>query len=114
MTDISPEFLERLEEPDGDLCVLLNRVPYDRQRVIEIALAEARSTADRLDAALRGMLWEAKVKDYLTGEATDDPARANTAHVFKWRLRAMELYNAWYAEAFPDPKPRKRAATTAR
>lgn len=97
-------YLERQDGPDGQFCELLTRVPYDRQRVIEVALAGSRSTLDRMDAALRAMLWTCSVKDALTGEVTDDIVKAGAEVVQPWRIRAMELYNDWYKAAMPGPK----------
>ena len=100
-----PEYLERQEGPDGQHCDLLTRVPYDRQRMIEMAFARARSDVDRLDACFRGLLWgDAVVKDALTGEQTADYDRAPAEVIQPWRIRAGELYNTWFAVAFPGPK----------
>lgn len=118
--DTHPEYLEHQEGPDGQHCDLLNRVPYDNQRKVEAAFAWARSPNDRLDAALRGMLWtpadvdeyhvgcKPRVKHMLTGEITDDLGAAGTDVVQPWRVRASELYNAWSEIAFPGPKGSSR------
>ena len=104
-----PEYVEHQEGPDGQWCDLLIRIPYENQRVIEIGMSHARSNNDRLDAIFQGMLKGCEVKDYLTGEPSDDPMKAATEVIQPWRERAMELYNAWSAVAFPGPKgsPRK-------
>ncbi len=101
---MTEEWLERQEGPDGQYADLLTRVPYDRQRAIEISLGRFQSELDQQDAALRGLLWEASVKDTLTGETTDDIGRAGAEVIQPWRIRAMELYNAWYKAAMPGPK----------
>lgn len=108
--DEPTEFLETLEGPDGQKCRLLTRVPYDRQRIIERLMASARSNADRSDAALQGLLWDCTVTDYLTGKETQDIGAASAAVIEPWRIRAVDLYNAWYAEAMPGPKGSTRTA----
>jgi hypothetical protein len=104
-------YTERQEGPDGQHCDLLTRVPYDRQRMIETAMSRARTVRDQQDAALRGLLWEASVKDTLTGEMTSDVDRAGAEVIQPWRERAVELYNEWYAVAFPGPKGFSRTAS---
>lgn len=104
------DYLEKQDGPDGQTCELLTRIPYDRHRMIEKAFFEAKSEVDAQDALLRGMLWSASVKDTLTGETTDDIGRAATEVIDPWRQRAVELYNAWYAVAFPGPKGSSRTA----
>lgn len=108
---MSEEWLERQEGPDGQWCDLLNRVPYDRQRIIEIELSKARSVRDMDDAALRGMLWACSVKNTLTGEQSEDISVASAAVVEPWRKRAQELYNDWYKTAFPGPKGSSRTGS---
>jgi hypothetical protein len=108
---MNESYLERQEGPDGQWCDLLNRVPYDRQRMIETGLVNARSSRDQMDAALRGMFWRCSVRDALTGEITDDLNRAGAEVVQPWRMRAMELYNDWYRDAFPGPKGSSRTAS---
>lgn len=108
---MSEEWLERQEGPEGQWCDLLKRVPYDRQRMIEVGMRGGRSGADTMDAVLTGMLWECKVKDALTGEMTTDIQRAGAEIVQPWRTRAVELYNAWYAEAMPGPKGSPRTGS---
>lgn len=106
-----PEYVEHQEGPDGQYCDLLTRVPYPRQRVIEIAMSQARTTVDAMDAAFQGMLWSCSVKDALTGEMTDDVDQAGAEVVQPWRVRAMELYNAWFKEAMPGPKGTSRTGS---
>jgi len=108
------DYTERQEGPDGQYCYLLTRVPYDVQRMIEAGMAVARTNNDRLDACFRGLLWgERNVKDTLTGEMTDDVDRAAAEVIQPWRVRAAELYNDWWKQAFPGPKgsPRKGSPT---
>lgn len=101
---MTEEWLERQEGPEGQWCDLLKRVPYDRQRMIEVGLRDGRNALDAQDAALRGMLWACSVRDTLTGAMVDDIERAGAEVVQPWRLRAMELYNDWYKVAMPGPK----------
>lgn len=105
---MTEEWLERQDGPDGQFCLLLNRVPYDRQRMIEVGTAGARTVRDNQDACLRGMLWEASVKDALTGELTDAIDRAGAEVIQPWRERAVVLYNEWYRKAYPGPKGSSR------
>jgi hypothetical protein len=105
------EYLERQEGPDGNTCELLTRVPYDRQRMIEQGLARARDNRDQMDACLRGLLWSCDVVDVLTGEKTQDIDRAGAEIVQPWRKRAVDIYNGWYAEAFPGPKGSSRTGS---
>lgn len=113
-----PEYLERQEGPDGQHCDLLNRVPYDRQRMIETAMIDAKTARDMADAAFRGLLWTehepAKVKDALTGEWSEDVDRAGAEVIEPWRNRAVELYNRWHKDAFPGPKGSPRTADRTR
>lgn len=111
---MTEEWLERQEGPDGQWCDLLKRVPYDRQRIIEVALTTARSVRDMDDAALRGMLWRCSVKDTLTGEVSQDIGDAGAEVVEPWRKRAQELYNAWFKTAFPGPKGSSRTGSQTR
>jgi len=110
--DQYPDYLERQEGPDGQYCDLLTRIPYDRQRTLELWLSRARSKNDQMDAALHALLWTdyapAKGKHVLTGEWTDDVGMAGAEIVEKWRERAMELYNDWFAAAMPGPKESTR------
>ncbi len=100
---MTEEWLERQEGPNGQYCDLLTRLPYERQRMIE-ALPPTTRPADIKDACLRALLWEAQVTDTLTGQMTGNIDRAAAQVIAPWRERAVELYNAWYAEAFPGPK----------
>lgn len=109
-----PEYVEHQEGPDGQYCDLLTRVPYDRQRMIEIALRDGQTNGDAMDAILRGMMWECSVKNDLTGEMSDRVEWAGSAVVQPWRLRAVELYNAWYKVAFPGPKGLPRTGSPTR
>lgn len=111
-----PAYLEHQEGPDGQHLDLLNRVLYDRQRVIEIGLRNARNTLDEYDAALRGMAWTAAdvseykvgcvpaVRHLLTDDMTEDLGKASAAVIQPWRVRASELYNEWYQATIPGPK----------
>lgn len=68
-------------------------------------MARARTTNDQADACFRGLLWSIKARDILTGEMTDDPDADIAAEVIQpWRMRAVDIYNEWYAAAFPGPK----------
>ena len=102
------DYTERQEGPDGQYCDLLTRVPYANQRMIEIGLSYARTNADRMDAALRGLLVGCSVLHELTRERSDDLNDAAAEVVVPWRVRAMDLYNAWYKQAFPGPKETSR------
>lgn len=99
-----PEYVEHQDGPEGQFCDLLTRLPYDRQRMIEIALASAKTQRDMEDAALRGLLWSASVKHSLTGEMTDEFSVGAAEVIDPWRKRAVVLYNAWYEQAMPGPK----------
>lgn len=111
-----PEYLEHQEGPDGQCCDLLTRVPYERQRALEINLRNGRNAQDQDDAALRAFLWRAadvdeyhvgckpNVKHDLTGDFTDDLGKASLAVIQPWRERASELYNAWFEAAMPSQK----------
>jgi hypothetical protein len=112
--EMTEEWLERQEGPDGQFCELLTRVPYDRQRMIERGIFDARSEADGQDAVLRGLLWTMSVRDTLTGEMTDDIGKAAANVIEPWRERAVELYNAWYETAMPGPKGSSRTASRTR
>jgi hypothetical protein len=108
------DYIERQDGPDGQFCELLTRIPYDRHRMIEKALFDARSELDARDAALRGLLWSVSVKDALTGAETADIDKAGAEVIEPWRKRAVELYNAWYESAFPGPKGSSRTASRTR
>ncbi len=101
---MSEEWLERQEGPDGQYCDLLNRLPYDRERMVEQGMFKAESQLDGQDAVLRALAWSVSVKDALTGKTTNDLDRAAAEVIDPWRKRAVELYNAWYLVAFPGPK----------
>ena len=108
------DYTETLEGSDGQTCELLTRVPYDRQRMIERGMFEAKSELDAQDIVFHGLLWTAKVNDALTGEPTEDVDKAGAEVIDPWRQRAVELYNAWYAVAFPGPKGSSRTASRTR
>ena len=97
-------YTERQEGPDGQYCVLLTRVPYDRWLLIEAESHRDRNPATFTDVIFRALLEEASVKNYLTGEDDFDVARADPALVTKWRERAFELYFEWKKAAMPGPK----------
>lgn len=112
---MSEEWLERQEGPDGQWCDLLTRIPYGVERRVEIGLSFARSQRDQMDAVLRALIAEDRdekprcsVKDALTGEVCDDINRAAAEVIQPWRVRAMELYNAWFKAAMPGPKGSSR------
>jgi len=79
--------------------------------MIEIGLREATTTADAMDAALRALLAECSVRDADTGEMVHDIEKAGAEVVQPWRVRAMELYNAWHKDAFPGPKGSPRTGS---
>ena len=97
-------YLEKLEEPDGQFIVLLNRLPYDIAHMIEAGFERERDPGRRADIVLRAALWECEVKHYLTGKDSVYIGDADPALVGKWRDRAVELYLAWKKEAMPGPK----------
>lgn len=111
---MSEEWLERQEGPDGQWCDLLKRVPYDRQRLIEMAMDRSRSVRDQQDSALRGMLWACQVRDVLTGDTTDDIDKASGEVVVPWRERAIVLANEWWKAAMPGPKGSSGTASRTR
>lgn len=105
-------YTERLEGPDGQYIVLLTRLPYERAFQVEQWAVKPGSTlADFAHGCLHAMLWEAKVKDYLTDEdAGDDVDRGAPEVIGPWRERAVELYIEWKNAAFPAPKGSRRKA----
>lgn len=106
-----PTYVERQEGPDGQYCLLLNRVPYDVALAIDMVIDVERSTSRRADAILRNLTWECRVKDYLTGEMTADVGQADPYMVLEWRNRAVELWNEWRKAAKPGPKGSSRTAS---
>jgi hypothetical protein len=108
------DYLEKQEGPDGQTCELLTRLPYDRSRMIERGMFDAKSELDAKDAVLRGMIWTCSVVDTLTGETTDDIDKAAAEVIDPWRDRAVELYNAWYKVSHPGPKGSSKTASRTR
>ncbi len=105
---MTEEWLERQEGPDGQYCELLTRIPYDRYRIMENGFWGVENTKAQNDVVFRAMIWEASVKDTLTGEMTDDVGKADAMLIDRWRDRAVQLYNKWNAAAMPGPKGSSR------
>ena len=107
-------YLERLQLPDGQWASLLTRLPADRARVVRSAAQQFMRTKDQptwIDAVCQAVLWEAHLKDYLTGEWTDDYGAADPRVVDQIQARAFILYSVWAREAFPKGKAAAEPAT---
>lgn len=120
MAEISPEYLERLEGPNGQTGTLLKRLPYDRAHTIEATVELEPTLARKKDIILREMLWEYQVDDYLTGARGANIDDADPALIAEWREKAVELYVEWKKQAFPTAKKgssrtdRRRTPTTSK
>ena len=109
------EYTERLEGPDGQFCVLLTRLPYERALLVERESIRESNLSVFANACLRAHLWEASVTDYLTGEdAGDDFMRGAPEVITPWRERAVQLYVEWRKIAFPGPKGSPRTGRRTR
>ena len=106
-------YTERLELPDGQWAVLLTRLPADRYQMVRVAAAREQDARKRplkqgdpiFVAAVRdAFLWECSVKDYLTGEITNDIDRADPSISDQIEIKSMVLWIAWRSAAEPGPK----------
>lgn len=106
-------YTERMELPDGQWAVLLTRLPTDRYQMVRVAAAREQDTRKRalktadpvFVAAVRdAFLWECQVKNYLTGEWTDQITAADPKVSDAVEIKALELWIAWRTDALPGPK----------
>ena len=110
------DWLEDLTLPDGQYAKLLKRLPNERAMAINTAVARERAVRDGglipvwdpvfADAVAKAVLWEARLKDYLTGNWVDanEYGKADPRVSEKIQVRAIELYVEWYREAYAGPK----------
>lgn len=98
---------ERLELPDGQVAVLLTRLPWERALLVRKEVAREQNDPAFLDAVCRAHLWTGtKLRDYLTDEWLDeaDYGKASPPVVDAIQAQAFLLFIAWSREAYPKGK----------
>ena len=99
-------YTERLELPEGQYGLFRTRIGYSGALAIRRAIATERNEVTFSDAVMRAFLVKATLRDFETGEllvniGPEEVDRGEVETVDKLLVKAMELYIAWNAEAYP-------------